>query len=97
MKKGAIPVKYIVAIIFAIIVIALIAYMFFTQSGIFQGVITEEVCEAQKARYCFEWSLAGEPNPPAGGWDSYAPGCTAIGVVDPGVDGCSTLGITIPG
>ena len=96
MRKGAIPVPYIVAIIFAIVVISLIAYMFFTHTGIFSGTTHKKYCEAKKLQYCWDWSQAGKSNPPKGGWSSYEPTCQGV-VDEPTVEECSKLHITIPG
>jgi len=94
MSKGALPLPYIVAIIFAVIVIALIAYMFFTQTGIFSGVVNKENCEAKRLKYCFDWKIAGEANKPKGGWANYAPGCTSF-FADVTTPDCEQLGIKI--
>ncbi len=63
-KTGAVPVPYIIALVLAIIVIALISYWFFVLGGDFGGIITEKACEAKKLAYCSEWKTTGtEPDP----------------------------------
>lgn len=90
MLKGYLPLPYIVALIFAVIVIAVIAYMFFTHTGIFSGTVSKEYCEAQKLKYCYDWQVAGEASPPT--WNEK---CTNIGVGAPDTTDCETLGIII--
>jgi hypothetical protein len=55
MPKGEIPVPYIVALILAIIVIAVVAYMFFTQTGLFSGGSNEQQCNVKTVQYCLGW------------------------------------------
>ena len=93
-RKGAVPIPYIVALIFAIIVIAVIAFMFFTQTGIFSGTASKEYCEARKLQYCWDWSIAGEQHPPQDGWGNYEPKCKDV-VVEPTVPECSSLHVPI--
>ena len=81
MSKGAIPVKYIVAIIFAIVVIAIILFMFFTHTGIFSDVVNKEICEANKLSFCFEWQRSGYNGKPE--WDAR---CTGIGIPAPATE-----------
>jgi hypothetical protein len=90
MSKGALPLPYVVAIIFAIIVIAVIVYMFLTQTGIFSITINEQYCDAQKLGYCYNWQTAGRNNPPE--WDER---CANIGVTAPDEPACEQLGIEI--
>lgn len=69
--KGALPVPYIVALIFAIIVVALIAYLFFFHTGIFQVEIMRIYCEVTKLKYCFE--------KPGVTFKEYDPKCNYLG------------------
>lgn len=96
MSKGALPLPYIVAIVFAVIVIAIIAYMFFTQTGIFSKSVNEEYCGAKRLKYCFDWKVAGggEDNKPKGGWGNYAPECKDF-FADVTTSDCEALGIKI--
>lgn len=77
MTKGYLPVPYIVALIFAVAVIALIAYMFFTQSGLFSGTASKTHCSAKYFEFCLAWSRIkfDTAKPPDGGFDSYASEC----------------------
>lgn len=56
MKKGALPVPYIVAIIIAIIVIAVLIYWFFVLSGKGTGTASEQFCRAKEFTYCSAWA-----------------------------------------
>ena len=76
-KKG-IAIPYIIALILGIIVIGVVAYWL---------IITpppkeRSECEAKKSIWCNSWMAVGfiGTTPPIGAWDSYAPGCTALGV-----------------
>jgi len=93
MSKGALPLPYIVALIFAIIVVAAVAYLFFTGVWEFPWVTEQQKCEAMKLRYCNDWKTAGEE--PSGGWDGYAPGCRDYEVAVDSSDDCSRIGIII--
>lgn len=65
-KIGAVPVPYIIALVLAIIVIALIAYWLFFSGGEFGRIIAEKGCEAKKLAYCNEWKTTGtKPDPGA--------------------------------
>ena len=57
--KGALPVPYIVAIIIAIIVIALLIYWFFVLRNQGIDVATLAVCQAKLITYCSQWSSCG--------------------------------------
>ena len=58
-NTGAVPVPYIVALVLAIIVLAIIAYWLFFSSHEFGGIITEKGCEVKKMSYCSEWKTVG--------------------------------------
>ena len=51
-SKGSIPMPYIVAAIFAIIVIVIIGYMFFTESNTSLNVFENAFCNAKCLEYC---------------------------------------------
>ncbi|MDI6798881.1 MAG: hypothetical protein QMD12_02710 [Candidatus Aenigmarchaeota archaeon] len=92
MSKGSLPLPYIVALIFAVIVIAVVGYLFFSGVWQFPPTAKQEWCNAQKLKYCYDWQQAGkEP-----GWESYAPGCKEIGIDKPDKEVCEKLGIKIP-
>ncbi|MBI4010264.1 MAG: hypothetical protein HY361_03695 [Candidatus Aenigmarchaeota archaeon] len=57
MSKGEIPVGYIVAIVLGVIVIVLLGYLFFVQSGNFTGTISEQTCIGKLLSYCNFWSV----------------------------------------
>jgi hypothetical protein len=94
MSKGELPTPYIVALVFAVIIIAVLAYMFFTHTGLFSGTVSKSECEAVRIKYCLDWQMAGADKPPGGGWDMYKKGCTEIGVTA-SKDDCASLGIQI--
>jgi hypothetical protein len=93
-SKGALPVPYIVAIIIAVIVIAVLVYWFFVLSGKGSTTATDSFCRAREFTYCAQWAtssfdLNNRPgkntaNPTdtgksfAVGDNSYAPECKDI-------------------
>lgn len=50
--KGELPIPYIVGIIIAVAVIAVIIYIFLTQTNIWQDVVIRKYCEAKAFEYC---------------------------------------------
>lgn len=73
-KMGAVPIPYIIALVLAIAVIALISYWFFVLGGDFGGIIVEKGCEAKKMAYCSEWKTTGtRPDPGV-----FSAGCTTV-------------------
>jgi hypothetical protein len=50
--KGAVPMEYIVGIVLAISVIAVIGYLFLTRAGIFVGGLSESECMAKAYSVC---------------------------------------------
>ena len=97
-KKGAIPVPYLIAIIFAVAIIAILGYMFFKQIGIFSGELTRAECEARKLTYCARWATSGcDPKvlPFGQEWDVYAKGCTNnYNIVAKTPEDCPTCRVT---
>jgi len=73
MQKGAIPVPHLVAIIFAIIVIAVILYLFFTERLTFTTVIDEKYCDAKAIEFCAKKAI-GEVTD----WATYEEKCQGI-------------------
>lgn len=59
MKKGAIPVHYIIALILGIIVVGLLGYWFFVLGGRIPGQVSETDCRTKQHAYCTEWSANG--------------------------------------
>jgi len=55
-KKGALPVPYIVALIIAILVIAVLVYWFFVLSGQGGNEATFRLCQGKMFTYCSQWS-----------------------------------------
>jgi hypothetical protein len=91
MNKGAVPIPYIIALVLAIAVIALIGYWFFFLSGQWSGQVTETQCTTHAITYCSDWKLTGyswdnEKNEPSiGSWED-----------TPGISECAALyGITM--
>jgi hypothetical protein len=57
--KGAIPIPYIVAIIFAIIIIVIIGYWFFTTSNTGSSASSATQCLVAKSNFCQDWIRRG--------------------------------------
>jgi len=98
-KKGALPVPYIVAMILAVVVIAIVVYWLFFAYGEGGNAITDATCVAKKMKYCNEWRLNSWGDLPGGKEFSascesvkdnrgsyYAPECCSI---DWAIDGLS--------
>ena len=81
MRKGAIPVPHIIALVLGIVVIGLLAFWFFILGGRIPGEDIKAQCEVKRNTYCTQRATCGyaETCSP-GDWASYAPGCTDIGV-----------------
>lgn len=58
-KRGAVPIPYIIAIIFAVAIIVLIGYWLFSTNNEFSKVIKAKMCDTKKAAYCSDWRLSG--------------------------------------
>jgi hypothetical protein len=72
MKKGAIPIPYIIALIFGVIVISLIGYWLTTQGSktITTGNAAE--CNSKQYTFCIQWkntAFRDDARPPALGFD----------------------------
>jgi len=61
--KGAIPLPYIIAIIFGIIIIAIIGYWFFTTSGGVGGSSQQAACQSAALQFCLDWIRSGSESP----------------------------------
>lgn len=90
LRKGAIPVPYIIALILGIVVVGILGYGFFVLGWKIPGIATTWSCNADKFRYCNEWAQTNYVASP-GDWDSYAPGCSDIGVGAPTPSDCRAL------
>jgi len=88
MKKGAIPVPHIIALVLGIIVVGLLAFWFFILGGRLDPKVQE--CQNKQLQYCSTWSGCGYENcaPLDGDWNGYAPGCLAAGVGRPTREEC---------
>lgn len=76
MKKGAVPVPYIIALVLGIIVLAILSYWLFFSSGQAGMTIKEYSCRAKKMSYCNEWRMNAWESPPDGlVFCDYAPDC----------------------
>ena len=92
LKKGTIPVPYIIALILGIVVVGILGYGFFVLGWKIPGLSAELQCNARKDSYCTEWARSGYDAEPQGGvWESYAPGCKDIGVAKPSKYDCKLL------
>ncbi len=52
MKKAALPIPHIIALIMGVIVVAVLAYWFINSGGKGSDIGTEAECTARKAEYC---------------------------------------------
>jgi hypothetical protein len=55
MKKGAVPIPHIVALLLGIVVIALVGYWFFVQSGLWGQQSSLTICQGNAQAYCNTW------------------------------------------
>jgi hypothetical protein len=101
MAKGALPVPYIVALIIAIIVIAVLIYWFFIISGKPWEEFRKDQCTARAVAYCTTWAPTGyaydEDGSPmlVGKWEEDklgGEGCAKDGIITTvSKDYCQTL------
>ncbi len=90
-KKG-IAIPYIIALILGIVVVGVIGYWFFTTTGTGSGSAVVSQCNAKKTQWCTDWSRTAFDNArKPGNWESFAPGCSNVGVAEPGSLECRTL------
>lgn len=77
-RKGALPVPYIVALILAIIVVALLGYWFYTVYIRGESEQSEGICRAKELAFCTQWSAAGYDTgqKPSGGFITNSEGDT---------------------
>ena len=59
MKKGAVPIPYIIALLLGIAVVAILGYWFFVLGGTIGGEITLERCRTRAHTYCATWQATG--------------------------------------
>jgi hypothetical protein len=82
MKKGAVPIPHIVALLLGIVVIALVGYWFFVQSGLWGNQSSLTICTGNAQAYCNKWKSqttfwAPDGSPSIGWFDDLQnyPGC----------------------
>jgi hypothetical protein len=78
--KGQIPIKYIIAVILGISVLALIGYWFFIVAGGFVGQLTEAQCRIRLTEYCMK-ALASPPDLEAdwtSNWEGFEARCAYL-------------------
>jgi hypothetical protein len=59
MKKGAVPVPYIIALLLGIAVVAVLGYWFFVLGGQVGGEVTLQNCKSKATIYCNSWQTNG--------------------------------------
>ncbi|MBI4010263.1 MAG: hypothetical protein HY361_03690 [Candidatus Aenigmarchaeota archaeon] len=79
MKGIAVP--YIIAIILGITVVFLVGAAFFSSSGDLQ----KQSCQNKLSTYCTVWRGGGYQTEPSGGWETYAPECSNVGISGPNI------------
>ena len=105
MIKGVV-IPYIVALILAIVVLAVLGYWFFVLGGSAPGKGSESFCQAKRDSWCIDLSRQAfdETRTPFGYscsfsdpqcWEEFAPGCSAF-FPAPSVEECKSL-LGIPG
>ena len=62
--KGSIPIPYIVALVLAIAVIAIVVYWLFFSGSDFDRMLKEKGCYAKKLSYCNEYETSSTENIP---------------------------------
>ena len=59
MKKGAVPIPYIIALLLGIAVVAILGYWFFVLGGQWGGEVTLQRCRSKAVTYCTSWQATG--------------------------------------
>jgi hypothetical protein len=59
MKKGAVPIPYIIAMLLGIAVVAILGYWFFVLGGQWGGEVTLQRCRSKAVSYCTMWQGNG--------------------------------------
>mgnify|MGYP001579780828 CR=1 FL=1 len=67
MKAVAIP--YVIALIFGVIVISILAYWIINQSGKTSAAGSSAECQAKAFSYCVQWQVKGGDAGPTFNWD----------------------------
>jgi len=71
MKKGAVPIPYIIALLLGIAVVAILGYWFFALGGQWGGEVTLQRCRTMAHTYCSSWKAVGyraDGDDPSIGW-----------------------------
>lgn len=61
-RKGELPVPYIVALVIAAVVIIFLMYWFWTQGNTGINQATEVFCQGKLRTYCAQWATCGYQN-----------------------------------
>lgn len=59
MKKGSVPIPYIIALLLGIAVVAILGYWFFVLGGQWGGEVTMQRCRSKAVTYCTTWQSNG--------------------------------------
>ncbi len=59
MRKGAVPVPYIIALLLGIAVVAILGYWFFVLGGQLGGEVSQQSCTSKASIYCTTWQANG--------------------------------------
>lgn len=97
--KAAVPVPYIIALIFAIAVVALIGYWYFTSSGLWGGQYLSFRCSKLAHEFCSTWQNTGTKPDEWDAWlqDKGMLACTNLtGFDEMNADRCAELGYAVP-
>jgi hypothetical protein len=83
MKKGAVPIPYIIALLLGIAVVAILGYWFFVLGGEWGGEMNLQKCTVRAHTYCSSWQLGNygnsETEVPTPGWYAIVyPKCAAF-------------------
>jgi len=71
MKKGAVPIPYIIALLLGIAVVAILGYWFFVLGGQWGGEVTLQRCKTMAHTYCSSWKAVAyraDGDNPSIGW-----------------------------
>jgi hypothetical protein len=90
MRKGELPVPYIIALILGIVVVGILGYGFFILGWRIPGLSNQGNCQTKVTEWCSQWSKNDydSNNMPADTWETYAPGCDSAGIGQPSAISC---------
>ncbi len=75
--KGALPTKYIVGLVFAVVIIALIGYWFYSEYIKGGKTASEAYCRAKQIEYC-TMVMANDPNVLDKSFTEFVPECKSF-------------------